>query len=125
MNMQRFDAARRDRLRQEYDAAVLAGRDRFMFDGHELLVDYAKYLLEYLDSTLPAASWKVEVIADSSGKWRDNSVRTATKDEAERYARNLAHRWLLVQRWRVIPSDRPPNFKADEHGNLTRIGQLP
>lgn len=52
MNIQRFDHARRDRLRKEYEAAVAAGKDRFTFDGHELLVTYAKYLLEYLDMRL-------------------------------------------------------------------------
>jgi hypothetical protein len=55
-------------------------------------------------------SWKVEVIADASGKWCDNAVRLATREEAEAEARSLASRWLLVERWRVVESDEPPNY---------------
>lgn len=52
MNLQRFDRARRDRLRKAYDAAVAAKQEQFNFEGNDLLVAYAKYLLEYLDSRL-------------------------------------------------------------------------
>lgn len=63
-------------------------------------------------------SYAVEVVADSSGKFAGNAVRLATHEEAERYARNLAARWRLVERWRVVESEEPPNYKADGAGNL-------
>ena len=70
-------------------------------------------------------SFKVEVIADSSGKWVANAVRLATWEEADRCAANLAARWILVRDWRVVESDEPPNYKADAAGNIEPIGDLP
>jgi len=32
------------------DNAIKAGKDVFSFEGHEVLVSYAKYLIEYLDA---------------------------------------------------------------------------
>lgn len=56
-------------------------------------------------------SFKVEVIADSSGKWVGNAVRLATKEEAEAYGRDLAGRWMLVTDRRVVESEDPVNYK--------------
>jgi len=55
-------------------------------------------------------SWKPEVIADSSGKWVGNAVAFATKEEAERWASDLAMRWTLVREWRAVESDEPVNY---------------
>jgi hypothetical protein len=49
--------------------------------------------------------FKVEVIADSSGKWCGNAMRFATREGAEAYARDLAWRWTLVREWRVVPAE--------------------
>jgi hypothetical protein len=49
-----WDRAKRDQLRKAYNAALAAGKEVFQFEGHDLLVSYAKYLLEYLDSRLGA-----------------------------------------------------------------------
>jgi hypothetical protein len=54
--------------------------------------------------------WKVEVIADSSGQWCGNQLHFASKEEAEKYALDLAWRWTVVRQWRVI---------ADEEVNAT------
>lgn len=35
------------RLKNEYQNAVDTSKNTFMFDGHELLTNYAKYLIEY------------------------------------------------------------------------------
>ena len=35
------------RLKNEYKNAVNGSKDTFIFEGHELLTDYAKYLIEY------------------------------------------------------------------------------
>ena len=37
------------RLQGAYDKAVAAGDDEFDFEGLELVTDYTKYLLEYLN----------------------------------------------------------------------------
>jgi hypothetical protein len=49
--------------------------------------------------------YRVEVIADSSGKWCGNALTFNTSDEAQGYAIDLASRWLLVRAWRVIDKD--------------------
>jgi hypothetical protein len=56
--------------------------------------------------------YKVEVIADESGKWCGNGLRFNTNEQAITYAKNLAARWLAVREWRVIEveaSDVPTN----------------
>lgn len=45
-----FTPAKRDQLRKAYEAAKSKGQDQFDFEGTELLVSYARCLLEYLDS---------------------------------------------------------------------------
>lgn len=49
--------------------------------------------------------YKVEVIADDSGKWCGNGLRFATEQEAIDHAKNLAWRWTLVRDWRVVLAD--------------------
>lgn len=50
--------------------------------------------------------YKIEVIADSTGKWAGNAMRYDTHEEAEEAARSLARRWVLVTDWRVVEIDR-------------------
>ncbi len=52
-------------------------------------------------------SYKVEVIADSSGQWCGNGLRFSTFESADRYALNLAWRWSAVRETRVLESDDP------------------
>lgn len=47
-------------------------------------------------------SFKVEVIADDSGKWVGNQLKFPTKEKAEEYARDLFSRWMAVKEWRVV-----------------------
>ena len=46
--------------------------------------------------------FKVEVIADNSGKWCGNALTFEIPDAARSYAVNLAMRWTLVREWRVV-----------------------
>ena len=46
--------------------------------------------------------FKVEVIADSSGTWCGNALTFTTREEAERYAKDLYARWSAVRQWRVV-----------------------
>lgn len=39
-------------LKEKYKLAKETGADVFIFEGHELLTAYAKYLIEYLDGKL-------------------------------------------------------------------------
>ena len=54
-------------------------------------------------------SWKPEVIADNSGKWCGNGLAFATQDEAERWARDLSMRWILVSDYRAVESHEEVN----------------
>jgi hypothetical protein len=46
--------------------------------------------------------FKVEVIADNSGKWCGNAMVYDTYGEAKDAAIDLMNRWLLVREWRVV-----------------------
>lgn len=56
-------------------------------------------------------SWKPEVIADSTGNWIGNSLRFATREEAEANVSGLAARWFAVRATRVVESADPVNYR--------------
>jgi hypothetical protein len=58
-------------------------------------------------------SWKIEVIADNSGKWCGNGLRFASKDVAQQYADDLAARWTAVRDARVVETPEEPNQNED------------
>jgi hypothetical protein len=66
-------------------------------------------------------SWKVEIIAYTGGQWSGNSVRFATRDEAEAYGRDLATRWLVLEDWRASESADPANYQLAYDGGLIPI----
>ena len=41
-------------LKAEYNKAVESGQEIFIFQGNELLTDYAKYLIQYVESQFEA-----------------------------------------------------------------------
>ena len=45
-----FDKVTYQRLKNEYQKSVDNNIEVFIFDGHELLTAYAKYMIEYLES---------------------------------------------------------------------------
>lgn len=46
--------------------------------------------------------YKVEVIADNSGKFCGNALQFESIDQAKEYAADLMSRWLLVSNWRIV-----------------------
>jgi hypothetical protein len=50
--MKQWDRPTLDRLKKRYDEAVRDHEYKFTFEGDEFLTDYAKYLIEYLESRL-------------------------------------------------------------------------
>ena len=56
-------------------------------------------------------SFKPEVIADTSGKWCDNALCFATREEAEANVRDLIMRWFAVRDTRVVESADPVNYR--------------
>ena len=59
------------------------------------------------------SSFKVEVIADSSGTWCGNLLRFSTEADAETYGRDLAQRWTAVLDHRVVPSEDRAQHRWD------------
>ena len=43
-----FDTVKAERLQLRYNEAVANNEEQFVFEGHELLTAYAKYLLQFL-----------------------------------------------------------------------------
>lgn len=59
MNEIGFNAQKYQHLKELYESYVNQGKDKdfvFVFDGHELLMGYAKYLLEYLKNIFEGGS---------------------------------------------------------------------
>lgn len=48
-----FDRPKLALLKAAYNAASQKGKSSFEFEGHTLLTNYAKYLIEHIDNTLP------------------------------------------------------------------------
>lgn len=47
-------------------------------------------------------SYRVEVVADSTGNWVGNALVFVDLEEAKQYAIDLFSRWTAVREWRVI-----------------------
>ena len=55
------------------------------------------------------------------GKFHTNNLAFATHEEAERSAKDLMSRWMLVTNWSVVESDQPVNYRLDEAGQLQEV----
>lgn len=60
-------------------------------------------------------SYKPQVQTDNTGKWYDNALRFATRDEALDNARDLMGRWMLVVGYGAAPSEDPVNYAYVNH----------
>jgi hypothetical protein len=63
-------------------------------------------------------SWKPEVRVGSEAGFYGNSLRFGTKDEAERYAKDLMSRWFSVVESRATEVDDPVNHVLAADGRL-------
>jgi len=69
-------------------------------------------------------SFKPEVRTGTTDpKFYANNLAFATREEAERNAKDLMSRWMLVVEWRVVESDQPVNYRLDETGELHAVQQ--
>ena len=66
-------------------------------------------------------SFKPEVRTGTDPKFYANNLAFATREEAERSARDLMNRWLLVVEWRAVESDEPVNYPLLEDGSLEAV----
>jgi hypothetical protein len=63
------------------------------------------------------SQFKVEVIADSSGRWSGNERVFATREAQETYAVDLACRWTLVREWRVVETEQSGDDSRPRDGS--------
>jgi hypothetical protein len=63
-------------------------------------------------------SFKPQVQTGRDPQFYGNALAFATREEAERSARDLAGRWLLVTDWRAVESDEPVNYWYLSDGTL-------
>jgi hypothetical protein len=54
------------------------------------------------DDSLPEGKFKVEVLADNSGKWAGNGLTFLTEEDAMEYGNDLSFRWTAVRDFRVV-----------------------
>lgn len=56
--------------------------------------------------------WKPEVqVVGNGGKWSQNGLVFATKEEAERSAFSLMMRWTAVEDYRAVEVDEAANYR--------------
>lgn len=60
------------------------------------------------------SQFKVEVIADRTDKWVGNLVTHDTFDKASEAAKDLAYRWMMVKKARVVEFDGDNAIKTTE-----------
>lgn len=66
-------------------------------------------------------SWKPEVQTCNDRKFYGNNLAFATKEEAERSARDLMNRWMLVTDYRAVESDQPVNYRITAEGVMEEV----
>ena len=66
-------------------------------------------------------SFKPTVRTGTDPKFYTNNLAFATREEAERSAKDLMSRWMLVVEWGVEESDEPVNYRLREDGALEDI----
>lgn len=60
-------------------------------------------------------------VQTSSTAWNGNSLRFATKEEAQLNVRDLMSRWMMVTDTRVVESDDPVNYAWDSSKGLVEV----
>jgi hypothetical protein len=64
--------------------------------------------------------WRAEVLVHGEDSWAGNGLRFATREDALVYARDLAGRWTLVNKWRAVDDStetREPYVPGSEDGS--------
>lgn len=69
-------------------------------------------------------SFKPTVSTDNGGRFYDNALRFATREEAEGNAKDLFSRWVLVREWRVEESTDPVNYRWDPSAGLVALEKI-
>jgi hypothetical protein len=58
--------------------------------------------------------FRAEVLCAGESRWAGNALRFDTKADGLEYAQDLASRWTLVKKWRVVTDDTPEREDYNE-----------
>jgi hypothetical protein len=64
-------------------------------------------------------SYAPEVFTD--GQWAGNGLRFATREEAERWGRDLLMRWFVPTDSRAVESADPVNYRLLDSGQIEEV----
>jgi hypothetical protein len=64
-------------------------------------------------------SYAPEVMVE--GKWSSNGLRFATREEAERWGRDLLMRWFVPTDSRAVESLDPVNYRLLDSGQIEEV----
>ncbi len=59
-------------------------------------------------------SYKIQIRVLEDDSWIDNTLRFATKGDAEAYGRNLSYTWITPDLWQAVPTDDAPTHEWKE-----------
>lgn len=66
-------------------------------------------------------SFKYEVKLYNDPKFYTNGVAFATEEEANRAGHAKMMAWMMVDEYRVVPSDEKPNYSISPDGTIEHI----
>lgn len=98
------------------------GRSGYMVDAvtaHQMWRLPLRYM--HRVTLAPQTSWKPVVQTDNTGQWYDNALRFATREEAEKSARDLASRWMLVRAYDVQETNDVVNYRITEDNRMESV----
>jgi len=70
-------------------------------------------------------SYKIEVLADGTGKWLPNGMAFASHGEAYDYGMDLWARWAAVSDMRVVESTSSVNYRYIDGRLLPATARIP
>ncbi len=63
-------------------------------------------------------SYKVNIQAMNETSWHSNGLRFATREEAESSGESLWTRWSAVDKYEVVESNEPVNYKFENGADV-------
>lgn len=110
MNMIEFDRAKLARLKTAYEAAKASNMEQFEFEGHTLLVGFAKYMIEYLDMQFKPDTQTIGASFTDPWLSKLDSMNDSTALVASRFTNALNAGWSpnKIMENVKMPRELPP-----------------
>ena len=110
MNMIEFDRAKLARLKTAYEAAKAAKTEQFEFEGHQLLVGFAKYMIEFLETQFKPDTQTVDARFTDPWLSKLDSMNDSAALVAARFTNALRDGWSPNKIMENVkkPNELPP-----------------